>query len=387
MDKETLQQTLEGHFKWFHRHPEPSNGERETTTQIRRILDEAGIEVLDVNLKTGLVARIQGTKNKPETGIERVIALRADIDALPVTEESGLEYASENAGVMHACGHDFHLSALLGAALLLREQREDLPGTVKLLFQPAEEGGGGARQVLASGVLQDVNEIYGLHVAADLPPGLIAVSPGATHAAVGSFKIIILGKGGHGAYPQQSRDPVPVAAQIVNAAQTIVSRNTSPFEHSVLSFTHVEAGNTWNVIPETALLEGTFRAFSDEKLAWIAHRLEQVSRGIAVACEVEIDFSWEMCTSATCNDPALTDFVIETAKARGLETAPSVPGMGGEDFAYYQKTIPGVFWTIGVGSPQGHHHPGFIADPAPLSTAAELLAALAIAGLQRLSCN
>jgi amidohydrolase len=380
MDKKILQQTLEGHFKWFHRHPEPGNGEFETTARVRRILDEAGIEVLDAKLKTGLAARIQGKNAEP------VIALRADIDALPISEAAGLDYASENPGFMHACGHDFHLSALLGAALLLKEQRDSLEGTVKLLFQPAEEGGGGALQVLASGILEDAREIYGLHTAASLASGIIGVSPGATHAAVGLFKINIRGKGAHGAYPQQSRDPVTAAAQLVSSAQIIVSRNTGPFEHSVLSFTHVEAGSTWNVIPETALLEGTFRAFSDEKLIWTARRLEQVCRGIAEACEVEIDFSWEMTTSATNNDPALTDFVIETAKARGLETAPAVQGMGGEDFAFYQKTIPGVFWTIGVGSPQGHHHPGFIADPAPLSTAAELLAALAAAGLRRLSC-
>jgi amidohydrolase len=285
---------------------------------------------------------------------------------------------------MHACGHDFHLSALLGAALLLKEQRDSLEGTVKLLFQPAEEGGGGARQVLTSGVLEDVREIYGLHTAADLAPGIIGVSPGATHAAVGLFKITIRGKGAHGAAPQQSRDPVTAAAQLVNAAQTIVSRNTGPFEHSVLSFTHIAAGSTWNVIPETALLEGTFRAFGDEKLIWTARRLEQVCRGVAEACDVQILFSWEMVTSATNNDPALTEFVVETAKARGLETAPAVQGMGGEDFALYQKIIPGVFWTIGVGSPQGHHHPGFIANPALLSTAAELFAALAAASLRRL---
>ena len=353
--------------------------EKETTAQIRRILDNASVEVIDSRLKTGLAARIRGRKPEP------VIALRCDIDALPVTEATRLDYSSENSGFMHACGHDFHICAMLGVALLLKEQVEELDGTVTLLFQPAEEGGGGALQVLESGVLDNAAEIYGLHCAADLEPGVISVGPGATYAAVGGFKILIKGKGAHGAAPHQSRDPVTTAAQLVSAAQTIVSRNTDPFDQAVVSFTHIEAGNTWNVIPETALLEGTFRAFEDEKLKAIARRLEEISRGIAVVNEVDVDFAWEMITQATNNDPALTEMVIKTAKKLGLETSPSLQNMGGEDFAYYQKTIPGVFWTIGVGSPEGHHHPGFIANPAPLSTAAELFAAIARDSLQRLS--
>jgi len=353
--------------------------EKETTAQIRRILDDAGVEVINSRLKTGLAARIRGKKPDP------VIALRCDIDALPVTEATGLDYSSENPGFMHACGHDFHICAMLGAALLLKEQAEELDGTVTLLFQPAEEGGGGALQVLKSGVLDNVSEIYGIHAVAELEPGVISVSPGATYATVGTFKIIIKGKGAHGAAPHQSRDPIVTAAQLVNAAQTIVSRNTAPFDQAVLSFTRIEAGNTWNVIPETALLEGTFRAFGDKKLNAIARRLEEVSRGTAAANGVDVDFSSRVYTSATNNDPALTEMVIKTAKALGLETAPSLPNMGGEDFALYQKKIPGVFWTIGIGSPEGHHHPGFIANLSPLSMAAELFAAIARDSLRRLS--
>jgi amidohydrolase len=344
------------------------------------VLDRAGVEVLETGLKTGLVARIGGGKAAP------VIALRCDIDALPITEETGLAYASENAGFMHACGHDFHLCAMLGAALLLKERRESLAGSALLVFQPAEEGGGGARQVAETGVLKGAAEIYGLHVAAELESGLIGLSPGAVCPAVGSFKIRIMGKGGHGAYPHHAIDPLVTAAQLVSAAQTIVSRNTSPFEPAVLSFTRIEAGNTWNVIPETALLEGTIRAFGDGRTGDLARRLEGFCRGFAEAFGMgDIDFSWALNASAVNNDPVLTGFVIDTAKSLGFPTAPAVPGMGGEDFALYQKTIPGVFWTIGVGSPQGIHHPGFIADPAPLLRAAELLAALAERGLQRLS--
>jgi amidohydrolase len=379
MDKVNLQKILEGHFRWFHRHPEPGNMEKETTAQIRRILEDAGVEVIDSKLKTGLAARILGRKPEP------VVALRCDIDALPVTEATGLDYASENPGFMHACGHDFHICSLLGAAFLLKEEAENLEGSVTLLFQPAEEGGGGAMQVLKSGVLDNASEIYGIHAVAELEPGVVGVSHGATYATVGTFKIVVKGKGAHAAAPHLSRDPITAAAQLVNAAQTIVSRNTAPYDQAVLSFTHIEAGNTWNVIPETALLEGTFRAYGDEKLDAIARRLEDVSRGIAAANLTDIDFSHRVYTSATNNDPALVDMVIKIAKSLGLETVPSLPNMGGEDFALYQKKIPGVFWTIGIGSPEGHHHPGFIANPAPLSKAAELFAAIARDSLARLS--
>ncbi|MDR3334984.1 MAG: amidohydrolase [Treponema sp.] len=376
-DCSELQQTLEHHFKWFHRHPELSNQETGTTARIQGILSAAGVAILDTGLKTGLVARIG-----PE-GNGKVIALRCDIDALPLTEASGLDYASEHTGCMHACGHDFHLSAMLGAALLLKEQEQDLAGMVKLVFQPAEEGGGGAQQVLDSGVLDDVREIYGLHVASELEMGLIAVSPGATYAAVGFFRLIIRGKGGHAGEPHACRDPIVAAAQIINAVQSIVSRETSPLDQVVVSITHIEAGKTWNVIPQEALLEGTFRAFSAEKLSAVAARLEQICRIIGEMHNMGVVYQWHCYTISTNNDPELCEFVVDTAKTLGLRVVPSTPQMGGEDFALYQQRIRGVFWNIGVGSPHGTHHPGFVADPAPLSTAARLLAALGRRTLER----
>jgi amidohydrolase len=378
-----LQKGLERHFKWFHQHPEPSNGEVETSARIRAVLREAGVAVLDGGegrpLHTGLVARIAGGRAGP------VVALRCDIDALPVTEASGLPYASRNAGFMHACGHDFHTASLLGAAFLLNEAKESLAGTVKLVFQPAEEGGDGARQVLERGLLDDVSEIYGLHVAADHESGLIGISPGATHAAVGAFKIVIRGKGAHGAAPHHARDPVVAAAQLINAAQVIISRNTNPFDQAVVSVTHVEAGNTWNVIPEEARLEGTFRALSDDKLAWIAKRLREICFATGEALGVAVDFSYRCCTTATNNDAELCAYAADTARNMGLAVVPVKPSLGGEDFALYQKRIPGVFWTIGVNSPEGVHHPGFIADMSQLSTASRLLAALAEQSLARLA--
>jgi amidohydrolase len=312
------------------------------------------------------------------------IALRADIDALAITENTGLDYASEHTGCMHACGHDFHLTALLGAALLLRDSRDSLKGTVKLLFQPAEEGGGGALQVLGTGVLDDVSEIYGFHVAPEHEPGLVAVRSGATHAAVGAFRIYIHGKGGHAAYPHLCHDPIVAVSHFVDAAQTIVSRETDPFDQAVVSVTHINAGTTWNVIPSDALLEGTIRAKNTEKLTAISKRLEAIATNIADAFGVQADYNWQRDTVAVNNDPALTEFVADTAKKLGRTVTACTPSLGGEDYALYQERIPGTFWQIGVGSPFALHHAGFVADMAPLSGASELLAEVAKAALKRL---
>jgi amidohydrolase len=380
MPNRDLQGILESHFEWFHRHPELSNQEHETTAHIREILEAAGIEILDAHLKTGLVARLRGSASEGP-----VVALRSDIDALSITEASLSPYPSEHPGVMHACGHDFHLTSLLGAALLLQKEQGALQGTIKLLFQPAEEGGNGAQQVLDSGVLDDVQEIYGLHTSAEQESGIIAVSPGAANAAVGAFRILLHGKGGHAAMPHLSLDPIPAAAQIVSAAQTIVSRTINPFDQAVLSITHIEAGSTWNVIPPEALLEGTIRTFNTEKLREVSEQLGKLARGIGESLGLRVEYSWQINTVATNNDPLLSGFVADTARGLGFPVVPAVPSMGGEDFALYQQRIPGAFWTIGVSSPQALHHPGFTANPAALSTAAELMAALGAAALQRLA--
>jgi amidohydrolase len=380
MDSAALREILEPWFCWFHRHPEPGNEEHETTKRIKEILTEHGIEIITTpSLATGLVAKIQGRKDGP------TVALRCDIDALPVTEESCLAYTSVNPGCMHACGHDFHLTAMLGAALLLREEAENLAGTVKLIFQPAEETSHGASKVLATGALDDVREIYGLHVSPELPPGQIGAGPGANYAAVGAFTINIHGKGGHAGYPHLSRDPIIALAQIISAAQSIVSRNTNPFDPSVLSITHVEGGNTWNVIPPEASIEGTIRSLGTGMFRGIAERLGEIVAGVALASGTRIDYTWDMSSPAIDNDPALAVFVADTARELGLAVGPARPGMGGEDFSLYQQRFKGVFWNIGVGSSEGIHHPRFIADPAPLSSAAALLAALAEKALARLA--
>jgi amidohydrolase len=371
-----LQETLAAHFKWFHSHPELGHHEWETTARIREILMGVGVEILDTGLKTGLAARIGGGGT--------AVALRCDIDALPIAEATGLDYASKN-GCMHACGHDFHLTSMIGAAMLLKQRESRLMGAVKLVFQPAEETVRGAISVLASGALDDVAEIYGLHTTPDMPVSMIGVSPGAVYAAVGAFTIRVRGKGGHAAHPHECRDPIVALSQIIGAAQTIVSRQTSPFDPAVLSFTHVEAGNTWNIIPEEAFAEGTIRAFGKEQFNAIRERLGRICKGVEEACGVQIDFHCELNAPAVYNDSELTEFVKRTAQELGFQTGPSRPTMGGEDFAFYQERIRGVFWNIGVASPEPAHNPRFVANPAALSTASALLAAIAEKSLQRLS--
>jgi amidohydrolase len=372
---DNLQETLEGYFKWFHRHPELSNQEYGATAKIRAILNSLGIRVLESGLKTGVVALIPG--KDPSAG--PVTALRADIDALPVEEDSGVEWASENPGVSHACGHDFHTAALLGAASLLRENPPET-GSVLLLFQPAEEGGGGAKQVLETGVLDKVSKIYALHVEPSLETGVVGIRAGAAWGAVGKFRVELAGKGGHAAKPHLCADPVVAAAAIINAAQTMVSRCVDPFDSMVVSITRCEAGSTWNVIPPTAVLEGTIRAMKTDALEWAADRLEAICKGAALASGVRPDFSWACYTEAVHNDRELSQKAAGIAGKLGFRVEEQVPTMGGEDFAFYQQRIPGLIFTFGVGggsSEMSLHSPLFAANPSGLSRASTLLASLA----------
>jgi amidohydrolase len=372
---DNLQEELEGYFKWFHRHPELSNREYGTTAKIRAVLNGLGIKVLESGLKTGVAALIPG--KDPSAG--PVIALRADIDALPVEEASGVEWTSENSGVSHACGHDFHTAALLGAASLLRENPPET-GSVLLLFQPAEEGGGGAKQVLETGVLDKVSGIYALHVDPELENGAIGIRAGAAWAAVGKFRVELTGKGGHAAKPHLCADPVIAAAAIINAAQTIVSRRVDPFDSAVVSVTRCEAGSTWNVIPPAAVLEGTIRAMKTDILEWTAGRLEEICKGAALASGVRPDFSWVCYTGAVNNDRGLSQKAAGIAGKLGFLVKEPPPTMGGEDFAFYQQRIPGLIFTFGTGGGTGEislHSPLFAANPSGLSRASTLLTSLA----------
>ena len=219
---------VERDFRHFHEHPELSYQEFETTAYLRKELERAGVTILDTGLKTGLVARL-GDGSGP------VIALRGDIDGLPIQEETDLPYKSQEAGRMHACGHDFHTAAVLGAALLLKEKEKDLHGTVKVIFQPAEEAPGGAKTVMETGAVDEVQAIFGIHIIGNVPVGTYAIRSGAVTAAVDTFKITFRGKGSHGAHPDRGLDPVVAAANFVGAVQTIVSRNSDPFAANLVA--------------------------------------------------------------------------------------------------------------------------------------------------------
>ena len=377
MNRAVLQEILFEYFTWFHEHPELSFCEHETTRHIKAILEKTGVEILPIPLETGLVARIAPGCPYGDGDEIKTIAVRADIDALAVQEETALPYSSKNPGCMHACGHDFHITALLGCAMLLCETREKLQGAVKFIFQPAEELAQGAKKIVDSGILKDVEAIYGLHVHPKLEAGTVAVSEGSAYAGVGRFKITVRGKGGHAGIPQLAIDPVIICAQIIQAAQIIISRNTDPFAPAVLSITHIEAGKVWNVIPETALLEGTIRVFNKSQGEIISERLRKICAGIALASGAEIGADISPIDYPTNNDRALTELVIATAREQGRPVVPSEPQMLGEDFALYQEKIPGVFLQFGVASPGGLHSPQFTADTSHLAVAAELLCAIA----------
>jgi amidohydrolase len=379
MDKQKLSDVLIPHFEWFHRNPELSLKEFKTSAHIKNALTEAGVEILETGLETGLVAIVRGGKGGKGGKNGKTVALRADIDALPVEEKTGLPYRSQTPGCAHACGHDFHTTVLLGAALLLKEKEKELEGNVKLVFQCAEELAGGAEMVIKTGALDDVTEIFGLHVipAPHKKRGSLGISAGPGFAAAIKFSITLTGIGGHAAMPHNCADPIVAAAQLIGAAQTIVSRRSSPFDPLVVSFTRIEAGKAWNVIPNEAFIEGTIRSFGTEKAKEAVTMLEKTGKGIEEAFNVRVDLRWEINVPSTNNDAALSAFAKETAEAAGLTVLPFEPIMAGEDFALYQQKCPGVFIGYNIDSPFALHHPEFLVPKAELPAAASVLALLA----------
>lgn len=371
-------------FRWFHENPELALEEVGTTERIRETLGGIdGVEPLDLGLPTGALARVVGDPAGP------VVGLRADIDALPLREQSGLAYASHHEGRMHACGHDFHLTALLGAARLLAATRRELPGTVVLLFQPAEETSVGAREVVGTGRLQElgVQELFGEHVSAELPGGSISVDDGAISASVDRFLIRVRGRGCHAAHPELGRDPIPVTARLVGSLQDIPSRVVSPFAPVVLGVTRFTSGTTWNIVPETAELEGTVRTFDPA----VRSAVEGEVRARAQALEAEgyvTSVDWYRGCSSVVNDPGLTELVRDVVRSQdGLTLVEEGPSTGGEDFSEYQGIARTVFLHTGVGESTPLHTPTFRADPAQLAPAARLLASIARAALEDLAAR
>jgi amidohydrolase len=354
--------------RYIHEHPELGFQEFETAKLVAERLRSLGVEDIRTGIAvTGVTGLIRGTK--PGTG--KVVLLRADMDALPIQEENNVDYKSQVPGKMHACGHDAHTAGLLGVARLLMSRRDQFSGTVKLLFQPAEEGGGGALVMINEGVLEDpkVDAAFGLHVDQGSPVGIISLRSGPALAAADRFTAVIKGKGGHGAHPHETIDPVAVGAQIVTALQTIVGREVDPTEPAVVTVGALIAGEAANVIPDTAELRGTLRSFNPEVRVQLATRVEEITRGIAAALRAEVDYTHKPGYPATVNDEAMTELVrgvaIEVVGEENVVT-PAVQ-MGAEDFSYFLERVPGSFFFVGSkntarGLVWGHHHPRFDLD-------------------------
>ncbi|MGG1166092.1 MULTISPECIES: M20 peptidase aminoacylase family protein [Bacillus cereus group] len=363
----------------LHEYPELSYEEFETTKAIKNWLKEANITIIDSILETGIIAEISGNKNGP------VVALRADIDALPIQEETDLPYTSKIQGKMHACGHDFHTAAILGAAYLLKEKEASLNGTVRFIFQAAEESGNGACKVVEAGHLKNVQAVFGMHNKPDLPVGTIGIKDGPLMAGVDRFEIEIHGVGTHAAVPDAGVDPIVASSQIVMALQTIVSRNISSSHNAVVSVTNIHSGNTWNVIPERAILEGTVRTFQAKTREKIPALMERIIKGISDALGVKTEFRFYPGPPAVQNDKVLTDFSIQIAEKMNLNVISPTPSMAGEDFSFYQQEIPGSFVFMGTSGTHEWHHPAFTVDEEALPISAEYFALLAEEAIHQLS--
>ncbi|WP_019912723.1 amidohydrolase [Paenibacillus sp. HW567] len=361
----------------LHREPELAYEEFRTTEKLREWLTTANIHILDLPLETGLIAEI-GQGNGP------VVAIRCDIDALPIEEQTALPFASEIPGKMHACGHDFHTAVILGAALLLKTRESELPGRVRVLFQPAEETGHGAESVLASGGLKDVAAIFGLHNSPDLPTGAFGTRTGALTAGVDRFEITVKGVGAHAATPEKGVDTIVAAAQMITMLQTIVSRQNNALEPVVLSVTRINGGFTWNVLPEKVELEGTVRTYNEEIRRHIPNQMTRIIEGIAAGAGAEAQLHWYPGPPATINHGEWTDFAKEVASDAGYDVQDIPPQMGGEDFSYYLQKIPGAFVNIGSGPAYALHHPRFDVDEAAILPAAKYFASLAEQALAKL---
>lgn len=341
----------------LHRRPELSFEERWTSAFIADYLEKLGLAVRRNVGRTGVVGVLRGARPGP------TVALRADMDALPVTEESGAPYASENPGVMHACGHDTHVACLLGAAKLLTGARAQLGGNVVFLFQPAEEIGAGADAMLADGAFDDPRPemVFGLHNHPEIPVGKVAIKAGPLMAASASITIKVRGKGGHGAMPHRDIDPIVAASAIVMNLQTIVSRNVNPLEPAVVTIGQFHAGTAGNIIPETAELTGTIRAFDEGLYNELPKQIERVITNTAAAFGAAAELKVHQSIPAPVVNEERSTAIIERAVVKALGQDAVVrptPSMGGEDFALFQKRVPGCFVWLGVGNPEiGAVHP------------------------------
>ncbi|HLZ60303.1 MAG TPA: amidohydrolase [Ktedonosporobacter sp.] len=363
----------------LHEHPELAFEEVRTSGIVAQRLRSLGLEVQTGVAKTGVVGLLHGSAGDASA---KTLAIRADIDALPIHELNELDYRSQVDGKMHACGHDGHTSIALAVADILSKRRDELKGTVKFIFQPAEENVGGAQPMVEQGVMQGVDGVIGLHLFSSMPLGYVGVRSGTVFASADKFTLHVKGKGGHAAMPQGAVDPVVIAAYITTTLQTLISRETSPFSPAVITFGTINAGTAFNIIPEVAVMQGTMRAFTPEHRAYLLRRIEEVAKGVATAmggdCEIEQHGGCPPCI----NDPAMAELVKRAATSAVGEqhvlTGEEVMTTGSDDMACFLQAAPGCYFIVGAqnegkGAYYPHHHPRFNIDEDSLPIAVEVL--------------
>ncbi|KAA0691964.1 amidohydrolase [Neorhizobium sp. P12A] len=365
----------------IHQHPEIGFEEVRTSGIVAKRLEEWGIEVHRGIGKTGVVGILKG-----DLGGGRRIGLRADMDALPMEERTNLAYASRYPGRFHGCGHDGHTTMLLGAARYLAETR-NFAGTAIFIFQPGEEGCGGARAMLADGLFErfPCDEIYGLHNAPNDDPYRVGIKPGPAMAGADFFDLRIRGRGSHGAMPEHSRDPIIVATALVQALQTVVSRNISPLKQAVVSVTQIHSGSAYNVVPEEAVVSGTVRFLDNAVNELIRSRIRSIAEGLAASFEVEIEVDIRNVFDVLINTESLVEAYMEAARdvvGDSQVYLKTKPVMGSEDFADMLHAVPGVYCTIGHAGEVPVHNPGFMLDDGILPIGASLLARIVERRLQ-----
>ncbi|MGH7912449.1 MAG: M20 metallopeptidase family protein [Candidatus Dormibacteraceae bacterium] len=365
----------------IHRNPELAFQEKATAALVASRLCDLGIPHREGVGGTGVVGLIEGERPG------RTVLLRADMDCLPIQEENDLEFISQNAGRMHACGHDSHTAILLGAARMLVDRKAELTGTVKLMFQPAEEGGGGAVRMIEDGVLENptVDGAFMLHVSHADYAGMMATAPGPVLAGADGWKITVEGRGGHASRPQFSVDPIVVAAQIVTALQTLVSREVAPYETAVLTIGVLQAGTAHNIIPDRAVLGGTIRAYDDELMARLERRLTETAEGIARAMRAEAKVEFEMRYPPTVNDAAMAELAVGAMRRvlGGAKVKDADPNFAAEDFSFVLQRVPGAALMLGVRNeaweePKPVHTPRFQLDESAIPVGVACMTAVAL---------
>lgn len=375
----------------FHKHPELGFHEVRTAGIVANELQALGMEVTRGVGKTGVVGLLEGSRSGP------TILVRFDMDALPITEETGAEYASETPGIMHACGHDGHTAIGLSVAKMLNTHKDQLAGTVKFIFQPAEEtlgeeGLGGAQMMIRDGILLNPRPDFalGLHLWNEKPLGWLGVASGPVMAGADEFKIVIKGRGGHGAVPHATLDPMLAAAHVVTALQSIVSRNIAPVQTAVVSVTSIHGGTAFNVIPQDVTMQGTIRSFELSVRRKVLERFEEIVNGVTIAMGCQAEITITQVTPAMINDSRVAARVQDSARrvlsGSQLDTA-SYLTMGAEDMAFVLERVPGCYFFVGSanrekGLDYGHHHPRFDVDENAMPRAAALMAS-AVADLLR----